>query len=83
MGSARCPLRSSRLWDVDVGLRRTLKDFFKASRYPLRVIAIIITIVPVVFIERFLLGFPPLPRLRATFLERWSLEVLLLLLLLF
>jgi len=60
-------------------LRRALKDFVKTSRHPLGIVAIIIT---VVFIRRFLLGLPLLPRLRAAFLERLSLKVLFLLLLL-
>jgi len=64
-------------------LRRTLEDFVKASRHPFGVIAIIITVVAIVFIGRFLLGFPSLPQLRASFLECLPLEVLLLLLLLF
>jgi hypothetical protein len=64
-------------------LRWALKDFVEASRHPLRVVAIVITLVAVVFIRRFLLGLPLLPRLRAAFLEHLSLEVLFLLLLLF
>ena len=58
-GSARRPLRTSLLRNIDVGLRRTLEDFVKTSRHPLGVIAITITVVAVVFIGSFLLGFPP------------------------
>jgi len=64
-------------------LRRALEDFVEASRHPLGVVAIVITVVAVVFIRRFLHGFPPLTRLRVAFLERLPLEVLLLLLLIF
>ena len=60
-GFARRPLRSSRLCDVNAGLRQTLEDFVQTGRHPLKVIGIIITIVVVVFIGGFLLGFPPLP----------------------
>ena len=74
---------SSRLRDVDVGLRRALEDFVEASRHPLGVVVIVVTLVAVVFIMRFLLGLPLLPRLRVVFLERLSLEILFLLLLLF
>jgi len=63
-------------------LRRTLEDFVETSRHPLGIIAIIIAVVAIVFVRRFLLGLPLLPRLRLAFLERLSLEVLFLLLLL-
>ena len=82
-GPARCPLRGSYPWDVDVGFRRTLEDFVEMSRHPLGVVAIVATLVAVVFIRRFLLGLPLLPRLRAVFLKRLLLEILFLLLLLF
>ena len=82
-GPARRPLRGSRSRDVDVGLRRALEDFVEASRHPLGVVVIVVTLVVVVFIMRFLLGLPLMPRLRVVFLERLSLEILFLLLLLF
>ena len=69
-GSARRLLGSSRLRDVDVSLRQTLEDFVKARRHPLRVVATVITITAVVLIGGFFLRFPPLPQLRAAFLER-------------
>ena len=75
MGS--CP------WDVNVDLWRALEDFVEASRYPLGVVAIVVPVVAIVFIRRFLLRFFPLPRLRVAFLERLSLEILLLFLFLF
>ena len=80
---ARRPLRGSRLRGVDISLWWALEDLVESSRHPLGVIAIIITIVAIVFIRRFLLGLPLLPRLHAAFLERLSLEVLFLRLLLF
>jgi len=60
-----------------------LEDFVQASRHPLGVVAIVVPIVAIVFVRRFLLRFSPLPRLRAVFLERLSLEILLLFLFLF
>ena len=82
MGPARRPLRGFHPQDVDIGLRRALEDFVETSRHPLGIVAIIITVVAVVFLKRILLGLPLLPRLRAAFLERLPLEVLFLLLLL-
>jgi len=61
MGYAQRFLGSSRLHGVDIGLRRTLEDFVKASRHPLRVIATVIAVAAVVLIGRFFLRFPPLP----------------------
>jgi hypothetical protein len=63
-------------------LRWALKDPVETSRHPLRIVAAVITIVAVILVGRVLLGLPPLPRFRSTCLQRLSLEILSLFLLL-
>jgi len=82
-GPTRRPLRGSRPWDDDVGLRRALEDSVETGRHPLRVVAAVVALVAVVLVGRVLLRLPPLPGLRSTCLQRLSLEILLLFLLLF
>jgi len=82
-GSARHPLWGSRPSNVNVGLRRALEDLVETSHHPLRIAAAIITLVAVVLVGRVLLGFPPLPGFCPTRLQRLSLKILFLFLLLF
>ena len=77
-GITRRPLRSPRPRYVDVGLRQILEDFVEASRHPLGIVTIIITLVAIVLVRGIFLRLSLLPRLRASFLERLPLKVLFL-----
>jgi len=59
-GTARRPLRSPRLWDIDVGLRGALEDSVKMSHHPLGVVAVVVALVAIILVTRVLLGVPVL-----------------------
>jgi hypothetical protein len=64
-------------------LQQALQDPIEASHLPLRIIIIIIVIVTIIFIGGFFLTLPLMPLFGLSFLERLTLEVLPLLLLLY
>ena len=82
-GPAQRSLRSSRTRDNNVALRRAREDSVETGHHPLRVVAAIIALVATVLVGRILLRLPLLPGLRPTCLQRLSLEILLIFLLLF
>jgi len=82
-GSTRRPLRGSRPRNDNVSLRRALEDLAETSCHPLRIIAAIVALVAVVLVGRVLLRFPPLLGFCPTHLQRLSLKILFLFLLLF
>ena len=83
MGPARSSLMGSRPRDDDIGLRRALEESVEMGRHPLRVVAAVVALVTVVLVGRVFLWLPPPPGLRPTCLQRLSLEIFLVFLLLF
>ena len=53
------------------------------SRHPLRVVAVVVSLVAIILVKRVLLELPLRPQFHSTFLERLPLEILFLLFFLF